>query len=540
MLLEGMMLAPVHAGSKVPIGSYKTNARLYDPENPPKGNYGIVLDGQYMVIDFDKDHPERSLIEASLPPTWSQRTGGSKAIGMHYLYTVPKGYQGSNSKLRTSDGTIIGDIKFKGIILGPGSVTESRYYMIDEIVPTPMPREFLISKYVIPFEISPNIPAGTSRITEGGRNDALTSLAGQYRRLGASPAELEAMLLVSNQERCEPPLPAQEVALIAKSAKNWTPEQRLSLVPGDRITVGGNFNLPILSWYIHGFILKGGYLMTGYAPGGTGKSSFGHFLAACVTQEGDNFLVISHEDPPEYWKDCAIVSGADETKLYSHNNPLSLRVPNCIEELENIITEWNIKFIWFDSIKDHMPRGGKGDAQEQARDGLIPLADLAVRTGCAMFGVFHTNKKGLPGGSTSFLDVSRLTTEFKREKNAPLYVRVEKGNIMLPDHALKMIGELKVLRNPKNDKEVLMESLEDGTTQPRKTWITTSYVKDSKVLEKMEKDKEQNILKDEVYRLRFEEGLTQSAIGKLKGISQSTVYRLLSEQKEHISQDELN
>ena len=52
--------------------------------------------------------------------------------------------------------------------------------------------------------------------------------------------------------------------------------------------------------------------------------------------------------------------------------------------------------------------------------------------------------------------------------------------------------------------------------------------------------KKSSILKEEVYRLRFEENMTQAAIGKLKGISQSTVYRLLSEQKEHISSDELN
>lgn len=52
---------------------------------------------------------------------------------------------------------------------------------------------------------------------EGQRNDGLTRLAGKLRRDGLSPGELLAALHAVNQERCQPPLPAQEVEQIARS-----------------------------------------------------------------------------------------------------------------------------------------------------------------------------------------------------------------------------------------------------------------------------------------------------------------------------------
>jgi putative DNA primase/helicase len=44
-------------------------------------------------------------------------------------------------------------------------------------------------------------------IPEGDRNGILTSLAGTMRRRGMSETEIRAALLVTNNERCKPPLP---------------------------------------------------------------------------------------------------------------------------------------------------------------------------------------------------------------------------------------------------------------------------------------------------------------------------------------------
>ena len=50
------------------------------------------------------------------------------------------------------------------------------------------------------------------------------SLAGTMRRRSMSASAIEVALQTDNRERCEPPLPQDEVDSIAKSAAHYTPE----------------------------------------------------------------------------------------------------------------------------------------------------------------------------------------------------------------------------------------------------------------------------------------------------------------------------
>jgi hypothetical protein len=54
-------------------------------------------------------------------------------------------------------------------------------------------------------------------IPEGARDQTLTSMAGTMRRKGFSEAAIEVALLETNQERCQPPLPDDQVRKIARS-----------------------------------------------------------------------------------------------------------------------------------------------------------------------------------------------------------------------------------------------------------------------------------------------------------------------------------
>lgn len=63
--------------------------------------------------------------------------------------------------------------------------------------------------------------AGQSAILEGKRNSTLTSLAGSMRHRGMSEAEINAALQQVNRDRCEPPLPDNEVRLIAASIAQY-------------------------------------------------------------------------------------------------------------------------------------------------------------------------------------------------------------------------------------------------------------------------------------------------------------------------------
>lgn len=60
-------------------------------------------------------------------------------------------------------------------------------------------------------------------IVAGGRNDTLTSLAGTMRRRGMSKEAILAALTEENGARCVPPLPADEVATIARSVARYEP-----------------------------------------------------------------------------------------------------------------------------------------------------------------------------------------------------------------------------------------------------------------------------------------------------------------------------
>jgi hypothetical protein len=57
--------------------------------------------------------------------------------------------------------------------------------------------------------------------SDGQRNVRLTSEAGRLRRLGMSPAVIDAALQALNAERCAPPLPRGEVSTIARSVGRY-------------------------------------------------------------------------------------------------------------------------------------------------------------------------------------------------------------------------------------------------------------------------------------------------------------------------------
>jgi hypothetical protein len=65
-------------------------------------------------------------------------------------------------------------------------------------------------------------PAIGERIPSGERNKTLASLAGSMRRRGMSEAAMLAALLVEN-ERCDPPLPEEDVRKIAESIGRYEP-----------------------------------------------------------------------------------------------------------------------------------------------------------------------------------------------------------------------------------------------------------------------------------------------------------------------------
>ena len=71
----------------------------------------------------------------------------------------------------------------------------------------------------------PAPPAGdttpTTHVIKGDRNNRLTTLAGKLRQQGLSRDAIEATLIVTNRERCQPPLDDAEVRAIAASVARY-------------------------------------------------------------------------------------------------------------------------------------------------------------------------------------------------------------------------------------------------------------------------------------------------------------------------------
>jgi putative DNA primase/helicase len=71
----------------------------------------------------------------------------------------------------------------------------------------------------------PKEPIG-DKITSGNRNHSLARIAGALRRLGMTQEQIEANLLSTNKQMCDPPLPDSEVLTIAKSISRYEPGAR--------------------------------------------------------------------------------------------------------------------------------------------------------------------------------------------------------------------------------------------------------------------------------------------------------------------------
>ena len=76
---------------------------------------------------------------------------------------------------------------------------------------------------LLDFWLSCDKPTNSQSITEGSRNNALTSIAGKLRYEGKGETEIAESLLVTNNDQCDPPLSISEVRSIARSVSRYEP-----------------------------------------------------------------------------------------------------------------------------------------------------------------------------------------------------------------------------------------------------------------------------------------------------------------------------
>jgi P4 family phage/plasmid primase-like protien len=251
----GWPVFPLGVASKVPLISKEDGGRgcldatLNEKQvrewwgKWPRANIGLATGHSWWALDIDvKKGGDESwdLLRRqypALPETIEQVTG---TLGKHILYQEPTDFSIRNTESEIGQGI---DTRGKGgyIVAAPSihPVTRREYFWdgIEEIeqqkiAPAPA---WLLRILREAGERKPGAPGATKtppKIQQGGRNTTLFKAAARARRFGWDEKAILASLVVLNQDRCEPPLPHDELARIAASAAKYSPEARFNLFTG--------------------------------------------------------------------------------------------------------------------------------------------------------------------------------------------------------------------------------------------------------------------------------------------------------------------
>jgi bifunctional DNA primase/polymerase-like protein/primase-like protein len=185
----------------------------------PTANIGMATGRGRIVLDIDPRHGgDKTLAgleqkHGTLPDTWSTVTGGG---GRHVFFAA-------ELEVRNSAGKIGTGVDLKGdrgyVILPPSSHVCGRTYAWqrrpDETGLAPLPAWLLTAAVGPPSGAA--TPTSTWRdrvrdgVDEGGRNDAVTRLAGHLLRRAVDPLVALEILLGWNALRCRPPLADGEI-----------------------------------------------------------------------------------------------------------------------------------------------------------------------------------------------------------------------------------------------------------------------------------------------------------------------------------------
>ena len=176
-----------------------------------------------LVLDVDGPEGEEELRKHGHPVTPMVRTASG---GLHLYFRHPE--QLVRTGIRVAPGL---DVKAAGgYVVAPPSLGANgkpyEWIVSPEDAELAHPPGWLIE---ILERGRPKGPAGPvgERIPPGQRNQELTSIAGTMRRRGMGEAEILAAIRVANEQRCQPPLQAEEVEKIAASVARYEPAENV-------------------------------------------------------------------------------------------------------------------------------------------------------------------------------------------------------------------------------------------------------------------------------------------------------------------------
>ncbi len=203
----------------------------------PSANIGIPMGEKSGLVTLDVDTRHKGDESLALlmdeyellPDTITATTGGG---GKHYIFKYTEELCLKNV-VGFRDGL---DIRTQGgmIVAAPSTHSSGRQYAWDtgkspfEMQAADMPTWLVEEIRKVGTKMVAKKKAADSqprkKISEGGRNNHLTSLAGALRRKGIGEDGIIATLRAENRDRLSPPLDDETVVAIAKSITRYQPE----------------------------------------------------------------------------------------------------------------------------------------------------------------------------------------------------------------------------------------------------------------------------------------------------------------------------
>jgi hypothetical protein len=404
-------------------------AQLHEWNNRyPHANWAVRTgpESGIWVADYDGDegHNSRRALEAEtggLGNTAQVRTGSG---GLHELYLWPQdGETIKNSASKLAPGVDVrGD---GGYILLPGSLHRSgkRYEAVDDRKPVHAPAGLLVKIIRGSKPASQRTPEVGDTIIAGGRNTALTSLAGSVRNRGATEAEIYALLSTANANRCKPPLNDCEVRQIARSVARYEVEGNdtsVSGLPGG-VDLGelmrkGVEDAPQL---VEGLVYEGQTHSVWSAPA-SGKSLHGLYVCYEVAKQCKNVLYLDQENSYRTQLKRLIAFGFDPAIIGQHwhfrFSPGLTTESDSLTQLQATIEETDPALIVFDSWIGFLALSGRDENSAVDVSSWVNLVCRPLtRDGRAVWILDHTPYDGdHPRGSSA--KVGEVDVSFKFRK----------------------------------------------------------------------------------------------------------------------------
>jgi len=430
---KGYFVFPCKPKSKEPATKHgfkdatrdEESIRRWWTENP---NYNVAIatgkESGLWVLDVDGQEGRESYLKYQSDIPYNTPNVKTPSGGFH-LYFV---YDEQVERLRNSVKSIPGlDVRTEGgYVVAAGSVldTGEYEYLNSWREPTQAP-ERLVRDILTASERGGLKASVEATIVAGSRNSTLFRRARSLFAQGYDYNEVHALLDVLNHHRCNPPLELSELLQIVMSAEKY---ERGTMHMSNDDGVGvlmSDVTAEKIQWLWGGRIPLGKLTMLDGDPS-LGKSVITVDLAARVTNgwkfpDGDVDHVgnLDHLDHVDHLGDVGGVvilsaedgladtirprldaAGADVSKVVALSTvnddkgaERQVYIPEDIPEIERAIQRVSAKLVIVDPVMAFLSPTVNSNYDQQVRQALTPLKEMAERTGVAVLLVRHLSKQ---------------------------------------------------------------------------------------------------------------------------------------------------